>query len=110
MGPGIQGNPEGFNQYKFFAFNLFDIKDQRYLPFDEAVALFDEAEVDYVPILGEAIKPFQRFSGVDEILKFSDISSINAKIAEGIVWKSVGLDNPISFKSISNRFLLKVEN
>ena len=61
-----------------------------------------------MPQLGYC-KPFEDFSNVDEMLKASEIKSINHNIAEGIVYKSVNLVNGemIHFKAINNKFLLK---
>lgn len=108
-GPGIQGNKEKFLDYKFYAFNLFDIKQQEYVSFEKSLELFQEFDIPHVPLLGERMRPFVEFDGVNDILAFSEGESINAKIREGIVWKSIGLDTPLSFKSISNKFLMKSE-
>jgi len=106
MGPGVQGNKEKFNGYRFFAFALYDIDRGSYVPWEWAKDLLEYSGVPCVPVVAPPMYPFKEFSGVDEMLAFSDGPSINAKVREGIVWKSVGLDEPISFKSISNIYLL----
>lgn len=109
MGPGIQGNPEKLNTYQFFAFNVFDIDSQEYLPFTDAVNLFEAYGIQYVPIIGKPLKVFQEFDTIDSLLEYSDGPSINAKYREGIVWKSEDAAPSVSFKAISNKWLLKVE-
>ena len=108
MGEGIQGNPEKFREYRFYAFNIFDIDNQEYLHYDNVIALFEKFDILSVPLLGEPEKVFETKT-LQEILDHADGESINAKVREGVVWKSVGVNPPVSFKAISNNFLLKVE-
>lgn len=109
MGPRIQDNPEKLLQFEFYAFNIFNIDEQRYLSFEIALELFKQFDIQHVPVLGEPVQVFKEFEDVKAILKHAEGKSINAEIREGIVWKSIGLENPISFKAISNLFLMKVE-
>ena len=107
MGMGIQGNPENFDRFKFFAFNIWDIEERNYVPFSISVDLFELFQINMVPILHEPFKPFEYFSDLSEMLKYSDGKSINAKNREGIVYKS---DDYGSFKVISNKWLLDSKN
>lgn len=68
-------------------------------------------DIDTVPQLG-ICKPFEQFETVKEMLEAADIPSINHKIAEGVVYKSVDLIDGqiIHFKAINNKFLLKCED
>jgi len=104
-GPAIQGNPENFNEPKFFLFNVWDIKKGSYLPWDEAENLANSLGLECVPTLEKFVLG-QKFSTVDEIVDYADGPSYNPKTKrEGVVFKSV--DGTASFKSISREYLLK---
>lgn len=106
MGPGIQGNRERFSDYEFFAFNIFDILAGEYLPYEEASLLFNEYDIQQVPIIDEPFEVFKEFRELNDLLEYAEGPSINSKVREGVVFKSVGLDVPVSFKAIANNFLL----
>lgn len=103
MGPGIQGNREGFTEHKFFVFDIFDIQNYRYLePQLRREKCFD-LWIDHVPVLNAVTNTP---NSVEEGLALAEGPSINHKIREGLVWKS-NEDPSFSFKTISNTFLLK---
>jgi RNA ligase (TIGR02306 family) len=117
VGPGVNGNKEKFDENDLYIFDIWDIDAQRYMtPYDRCSTLNDLNELLYeygeeksnwlilkhVPVIGHfriLEKPLK------EILALSDRSSINTDLAEGIVYKSL-IDGNISFKVISNRYLL----
>jgi len=103
MGPGIQGNREGFSEHKFFVFDVFDIDRHTYInSLDRRVAC-NSWGFDHVPILGT---DWKAPNSVEEGLALAEGPSINHKIREGLVWKC-NKDPSFSFKTISNQFLLK---
>lgn len=108
MGPGIQKNRENFNEHKIFAFRVWFIDEQRFATDEEFHDICRFTGLEIVPQLGYC-KPFEDFETVDEMLAASEIPSINNKIAEGIVYKSVNLidGQMVHFKAINNKFLLK---
>jgi RNA ligase (TIGR02306 family) len=103
MGPGIQGNREGFKEHKFFVFDIFDIQKHEYFDPYSRVVTCDSLGLDHVPILGE---DWKAPASVEEGLALAEGPSINHKIREGLVWKC-NEDPSFSFKTISNQFLLK---
>jgi RNA ligase (TIGR02306 family) len=103
MGPGVQGNREGFKDHKFFVFDVFLIKEHKYAGPAYRRALCQEYGFEHVPVLGVAWKAPE---SVDSGLDIADGPSINHKIREGLVWKC-NEDPSFSFKTISNQFLLK---
>lgn len=103
MGPGIQGNREGFKEHKFFVFDIFDIQKHEYLSSYPRRLKCQENGLEYVPILGHA---WTAPNSVEEGLALAEGPSINHKIREGLVWKC-NEDPSFSFKTISNQFLLK---
>jgi RNA ligase (TIGR02306 family) len=108
IGEGIQGNPYKIKGQTIRLFNIFDIDNQRRLTFDEMWAtttmVFDK--VSTVPVVNNA---FKLPDTIDELLQYVEGKSVlnNQTNREGSVFRS--LDGTISFKVISNTFLLKNE-
>lgn len=103
MGPGIQGNREGFKDHRFFVFDIFDIREHRYINPVGRRRMCENLGLEHVPVLGtDWLAP----RSVEEGLALAEGPSINHKIREGLVWKCNS--NPsFSFKTIANNFLLK---
>lgn len=103
MGPGIQGNREGFTEHKFFVFDVYSIVDAHYVTPEYRRDKCRQLKLDHVPVITtDANAP----ASVEEGLAFAEGPSINHKIREGLVWKC-NEDPSFSFKTISNQFLLK---
>lgn len=103
MGEGVQGNREGFKGHRFFVFDIFDIRDHRYISPVGRRNMCWNLGLEHVPVLGEDWKAPK---SVEEGLALAEGPSINHKIREGLVWKC-NEDPSFSFKTISNAFLLK---
>jgi RNA ligase (TIGR02306 family) len=103
MGPGIQGNREGFPELRFYVFDVFRISGYEYLTPRARRTLVDSIGMQHVPVIDEnAPAP----ESVEEALKMVDkMKSINHNIAEGVVFKSND-DSNFTFKVISTKFLL----
>lgn len=104
IGEGIQGNPYKIKGQTIRFFNLFDIDLQQY----HTLSMFEtvvkkQFGLETVPILE---RYFKLPETVEEILKYADAKSELNPIfdREGVVIRS--LDRKISFKVISNQFLL----
>lgn len=106
MGPGIQGNREGFTEHKFFVFDIFDIQEHAYLRPHARQLECKHRGLDHVSVFDNAA---QAPESVDDGLTLAEGPSINHKIREGLVWKC-NEDPGFSFKTISNKFLLKGGN
>lgn len=108
LGPKIQGNFEQFNDFTFRAFYVYFVKEARRATPDEFRKICNEIGVTMVKEY-EPIKVFQVFKNVDEILDFAEGESEYNNIREGLVFKSNVLVNgePLTFKAISNSFLLR---
>ena len=108
IGEGIQGNPYKIKGQTIRVFNVFDIDTQRRLNFGEmfgsTIMIFDGVET--VPLISAS---FTLPDTIDELLKHVEgKSTLNPQAnREGSVFRS--LDGKISFKVISNQFLLKNE-
>lgn len=106
-GPGIQDNHHGLDEITVYIFNIFDIKNQRYLLPVERANLFEEIVPDSNSLIKEALVEFYTTVGdrtVDEIIKLGEFTLPSGKPNEGFVWKAMTVD--FSFKAISNEFLL----
>ena len=103
MGPGTQGNREGFKEHKFFVFDVFNIKEHKYLRPHARQLECKHRGLDHVPVIDNASCPPE---SVEAGLTLAEGPSINHKIREGLVWKC-NEDPSFSFKTISNKFLLK---
>jgi RNA ligase (TIGR02306 family) len=103
VGEGIQGNPYKILGQKVFFFNAYNIDEGHYLDFDRFMEIIDSLELSTVPVLETN---FKLPDTIEEILSYSENkSSLNKSLdREGVVIRSV--DRKISFKAISNRFLL----
>lgn len=110
-GPKIQANHEKLHDYEFFLFDIFDIKRQKYLTPSERAHMMSESlqTVKHVPVISPTIKIFKDHNSLDSLLKHVEGDSLNSGIiSEGRVYKSIA--NPsITFKVISNKYLLKCE-
>lgn len=104
IGEGIQGNPYKIKGQKVMFFNVFDIDKQERMSLGAFLKVMDDLFLEFVPILD--IK-FELPETVDEMLKFAEgDSKLNSNTErEGLVIRS--MDTTISFKAISNKFLLK---
>ena len=105
IGEGIQGNPYKLRGQTVKFFTGYDIDSGRRIPIREFLDLLKKLGLESVPVLhlGDFILP----QTVPDMLKWADgPSQLNPNFPrEGVVVRS--LDGTVSFKSISNQFLLK---
>jgi RNA ligase (TIGR02306 family) len=108
IGPGIQGNKYGLKNIKFCVFDIFDIEKQKYLSSFERISIVNELNLIHVPKI-DNFDFYINDMTIEDILNFADGKSDvgNCPAREGVVFKS--LDGQISFKAISNKWLLKNE-
>jgi RNA ligase (TIGR02306 family) len=105
IGEGIQGNPYKLRGQTVKFFTGYDIDSGRRIPIREFLDLLKKLELESVPVLhlGDFILP----QTIPDMLKWADgPSQLNPNFPrEGVVVRS--LDGTVSFKAISNQFLLK---
>lgn len=105
IGEGIQGNPYGIKGQTVKFFNVFDIDSQTYYGLPMFLAIMKhEFKLETVPVLTNLTMKLPKT--IDEALSFADGKSVlNDKFdREGVVFRT--MDRTISFKAISNKFLL----
>jgi RNA ligase (TIGR02306 family) len=103
IGEGIQGNPYKIKGQTVRFFNVFDIDNQEYYGLPNFLRTLDVLELESVPVID---REFLLPESVDGLLTYSDKKSeLNPNFdREGVVIRS--LDRKISFKVISNKFLI----
>jgi RNA ligase (TIGR02306 family) len=107
MGPGVQDNREGFKEYHFFLFDVYDIERQCYLTPEGRAKIYltlleAGVNMDHVPILETNLKGKELTR--EKCLELAKGPSINHKVREGVVFKD--LMGEYSFKAINNDYLL----
>lgn len=106
-GEGIQGNPYKIKGHTVRFYNAFDIDKQERLGVKEFLHLMEILGFETVPVLSY---DFQLPETIEELLKSAEAKSVlNSNTErEGLVIRS--WDMGISFKAISNKFLMKNED
>lgn len=101
IGEGIQGNKYGLQERDFYAFNL--TIDGKKIDSSVATDIVHEFGIKWVPIISAK---FTLLPTVEEMIAHADGTSVLTNtLREGLVIRDH--DNTISFKCISNQFLLK---
>lgn len=119
IGPGIQGNKYKRGKQEFYVFDIYDIDQQQYVRAAERMQLCAMLNLKHVPVPAAfylfahipGLQPWQQGDescrlNLDTVLAAADGDSMLHKTPrEGLVFKH--LRENISFKAISNKFLLK---
>lgn len=106
IGPGIIKNKYNLPELEFRLFNVFDIDSYTYYNTDELQKIADLIGVKVCPVIN---KEFTLPDTIEELLKHVEGKSILNKNTEreGSVFVSIDAEERISFKVISNKYLLK---
>lgn len=109
IGPRIQSNHEKVDKLEYYIFDVYDIENSRYLLPDERRKFCQINGLPHVPVVNEAIPIFEQCTDVQSLLSRVEGESMNpGTISEGRVFKSC-TDGHVTFKAISNQYLLKSE-
>lgn len=114
VGPGVQKNRLGLGEVCLFAFNVYDFERAAYLDHDDARAFLAQSNIPAVETLetGDAFAYTQNYLLALAEGKYPGTSNER----EGVVIRprretySPTLNGRLSFKAISNRFLLKEQD
>lgn len=104
VGEGIQGNQYKIRGQKFYVFDIYDTKTGSYLNSEQRIKLCQQLGLDHVPLVGVKAITAEDIAGI--LQEAEGKSLLNSSEREGLVWKCIS-DPSISFKTISNRWLLK---
>jgi RNA ligase (TIGR02306 family) len=107
IGEGIQGNPYNIKGHSVRFFNLFNIDTYEYKPIYDLDNFCNENDLQTVPIV--SIIDFSLPKTIDDLLILAEgKSNLFDCEREGLVIRDIG--NTISFKVISNKFLINNNN
>lgn len=113
IGEGVQGNKYDIKGHRWLVFNIFDVDTGKYVSAEERQLIIRDlvalgATIEQVPVITAVGTKLLDGLSVDDFLEMAEGKSIlNPKTErEGLVFKNQ-TDPNISFKAISNRWLLK---
>ena len=105
IGPKFNGNRDRNKETHFRVFRIFDITEQKFVAPGVRYVICDYLGLEHVKVL-ETCQIFHRLKSVDDFLAYADGPSENGLAREGVVFKRVD-DGSVSFKAVSNKYLLK---
>ena len=113
IGEGVQGNKYDIKGHRWLVFNIFDVDAGKYVSAEERQLIIRDlvalgATIEQVPVITAVGTTLLDGLSVDDFLEMAEGKSVlNPKTErEGLVFKNQ-TDPDISFKAISNRWLLK---
>lgn len=103
IGEGIQGNPYKLKGQTVKFFNIFDIDNYQYYTKAQLMQTLETLDLEMVPLISDH---FSLPNTIDELLQFAEGKSSLCETSEreGLVIRN--MVRTISFKAISNKFLL----
>lgn len=102
IGPGIQSNIYKLSKPEFHVFDIYSIKAGKYLDSEHRWDVVGQLGLTHAPVIDNS---FVLSHNIDELLVLAEGKSRLADVErEGIVFKHT--DGGMSFKSVSNRYLL----
>lgn len=107
IGPKIQANHEKVKELDYFVFDVFDINKGTYLLPFERREFCEKYGIQHVPVVNPSFKVFKDLNLAGLLLHVEGQSMNPGTISEGRVYKHIS--KPITFKAISNKYLLKAE-
>jgi RNA ligase (TIGR02306 family) len=106
IGHGIHGNHEKLPAVELFVYDIFDIDAYRYFDPSERREFCAARGIQHVPVVEAHLRIMPDETAIDDLLRMADGPSLKARTREGLVFKSNGPGKRISFKAISNQYLL----
>jgi RNA ligase (TIGR02306 family) len=107
IGPGIQGNIYGLKEPEFRVFDVYNIMQGEYLKPEARRELIERMGLNHAPIIAFTADMYDTLGLTDipQMLVFAEGKSVLGDTErEGVVFKQV--DGGMSFKAISNKYLL----
>lgn len=106
IGVGIQGNKYKRTQFELYVYNIYNIDTKCYVDYDDFIRICGVLGLTTVPVIKVGIFDF---NDIGDLLEYADGTSVLFDTArEGVVIRTTSL-NRVSFKAISNKWLLKNE-
>lgn len=106
IGFGVQGNIYGLRAQKFYLFDIYDADQVRYLTPWERNTIALQMGLEQVPVIDAAWR-LPQAQAMELLLAMADgLSRLKPdQLREGLVFKAN--EKPLSFKVVSNKYLLK---
>jgi len=110
VGNGVQGNIYQMRDQDFLVYDIYDIDAGCYFTPAERKAFVAEQGLNHCPVLAYSanLTDTLGITNMEQVLKFAEGKSVMGMIGcerEGLVFKCH--EKPVSFKAISNKYLLK---
>lgn len=110
VGNGVQGNIYQMRDQDFLVYDIYDIDAGCYFTPAERKSFVAEHKLNHCPVLAYSanLTDTLGITNMEQVLKFAEGKSVMGLIGcerEGIVFKCH--EKPVSFKAISNKYLLK---
>jgi RNA ligase (TIGR02306 family) len=111
VGNGIQGNMYKMRDQDFYVYDVYNVDAGRYFTPAERKTFVQALDLLHCPVLAQSANLLDTLgiTNMDQLLKFAEGKSVMGDIVgperEGLVFKCN--ERQVSFKAISNRFLLK---
>ena len=109
VGPGINGDRNRENEHKFLVFRAWRIPEQRFYHSEHLAWLCRQVNIPHVNIIKDRFKFFDEITTMEDALKFAEGKTPEGNEREGVVCKSVDRYPRVSFKIVSNKYLLNGE-
>ncbi len=109
VGPGINADRDKYQEHEWHVFKIYDIKNQMYLLPNNRREVCEKLGLQHVQLISPSIKVFTEYPTMDAVLMFAEGKTARGNEREGIVFKSNTIHN-LSFKAVSNRYLMKQED
>ena len=108
VGPGINGNRDLRTEHEWLIFRIYNITEGKFVIPAAARVMTDICKIPYVKVLEGHCQVFDEYPTFDKLMEFSQGKTDRGNEREGIVCKT-DTRSYVSFKVVSNKYLLKGE-
>ncbi len=109
VGNGIEGNIYSLKNQRFYLYDVYDADAAQYFRAPQRQDLVKELGIQHVPVLCERFVLDSSWNMESLLLKADGESQLKkGQLREGEVYKAI--EKPVSFKAVSNKYLLKQKN
>ena len=106
VGPKFNNNRDRYTEVHWKVFRIFNINEQKFVSPSVRYEICKLLGLEHVKVIDEKCRIFEKLPTLDDFLSFVDGKTDHGFPREGMVFKKVD-DGSVSFKVISNKYLLK---
>jgi RNA ligase (TIGR02306 family) len=108
VGQKVTSNRLKLDFVEIYVFDVFNIDTQEYLNAEPRYDIVSQLGLQHVPIINREYELNLTSTPIDKLIETADgISILSDNPREGLVYKSQDVSKRVSFKTISNNYLLK---